>query len=86
MTSAVCSVMRRLVPRGVSRSTTGKKIVWSAGSAPWLAGSVRAMVLDQAVTGVARWSTWWVALLFVAVLLVVLQRRGARTQALAAEQ
>ncbi|MEI8239122.1 MAG: hypothetical protein WCI22_06835, partial [Actinomycetota bacterium] len=60
--------------------------VWSAGSAPWLAGSVRAMVLDQAVTGVARWSTWWVALLFVAVLLVVLQRRGARTQALAAEQ
>jgi hypothetical protein len=49
---------------------------WSAGDSPLLAGSLRNMFVDVSTTGVERWTTWWIALLVVAVLLMALERRA----------
>jgi 4-amino-4-deoxy-L-arabinose transferase-like glycosyltransferase len=49
--------------------------VWSAGDAPWLAGSLRTMFIDASTSGVEHWTTWWIALLVVGVALAALSRR-----------
>jgi hypothetical protein len=49
--------------------------VWSAGEAPWLAGSLRTMFIDVSTSGVERWTTWWIALLVVGVAVKALARR-----------
>lgn len=54
---------------------------WSAGTAPWMASSASAMVLDGSVTGVAHWLPWWWSLAATLLVVTVAARRRAQAPA-----